>query len=291
MRSLFLVLLLANLVVLLWWVQKPEPHSAETILPSVAPERELQLLSERINDTATVTPTPEIAPITEVTQGADLLEAPMSSMNNDAAINAAETATDKAALKPGEKLAENSVNSVADKLNAKPIEKPSEKPTTKTTVARACYTIGPFRDAQFAKDAIRQLREKGLKVDERVKVEREQSGYRVYLPSFGSRDKATEAAAQLATHDIRDYFVITDEADKENGISLGLFRQKDGAIKRMASVRRYGFKPIMETRYREQEIHWLDYSETTAPLSENGWREIAEGIPDLQRLSRDCPIN
>lgn len=165
-------------------------------------------------------------------------------------------------------------------------EKRAAEPATETEAL--CYTLGPFKDPDQARVVAARLDDLGAEVQQRSKVEQEQYGYRVYLLPYATREEAVADARKLAEYGIRDYFIITDDQDKKNGISLGLFRKKSGAIRRMAQVRRFDFKPQMEIRYRDTTIYWLDYQHSASLDSEPLWRELTEDTPDIQRLDRDC---
>lgn len=166
----------------------------------------------------------------------------------------------------------------------------AKRPEEPAETEALCYTLGPFKDPDQARTVAARLNDLGADVRQRSKVEQEQYGYRVYLPPYGTREEAVAEARKLAEYGIRDYFIITDDQDKKNGISLGLFRKKSGAIRRMAQVRRFDFKPQMEIRYRDTTIYWLDYRHSASLDSEPLWRELTEDTPDIQRLDRDCDI-
>lgn len=160
-----------------------------------------------------------------------------------------------------------------------------EEPTNRMS----CYTVGPLKDLNRVKKLSSRISDLGASVRRRRKTEQEQYGYRVYLPPYDSREQALADAKRLADNGIHDYFIITDN-DKQDGISLGLFRKKDGAIRRMAQVRRFDFTPQMEIRYRDTIIYWLDYEQQGQQVSEQAWREITEDSPGLQRLDRNCQL-
>ena len=155
-------------------------------------------------------------------------------------------------------------------------------------VTKVCYTLGPFKESAHANAVSARLGDLGATVSQRSKVEQEQYGYRVYLKPYASREEAVAESRKLADNGIRDYYIISDDPEKNNGISLGLFRKKSGAIRRMAQVRRFDFKPQMEIRYRETTIYWLDYEHLSDIDSEPLWRELTEETPEIQRLHRDC---
>ncbi len=151
-----------------------------------------------------------------------------------------------------------------------------------------CFTVGPFKEPDAADKVAEQIAKLDIAADRRSNAEREQYGYRVYLRPYETRDEAIETARQLAELDVEDYFVI-GEGDKKNGISLGLFRKKSGAIRRMAEMRKHEFKPSLEIKYREITVYWLDYDDPDRLLNDRLWNRIVDDLPNLRRLSRNCP--
>lgn len=249
MRITFFILLFVNLALLLWQTQIADSGQDGT-MPVVPADQRLVLLSEyRALQQAQAN---ALTPATgEIPLGASLPEIPDIQIVND----------------QGEEFVE-------------------EQPAPEATAV--CYTFGPFKDLGQARAVSARLDDLGAEVQRRSKVEQEQYGYRVYLPPYATREEAVNEARKLAELGIRDYFIINDDQDKKNGISLGLFRKKSGAIRRMAQVRRFDFKPQMEIRYRDTTIYWLDYSHSAALDSEPLWLELREDTPDIQRLDREC---
>jgi hypothetical protein len=250
MRITFFILLFANLALLLWQTQIADSGQADA-LPNVPPDRRLVLLSEyRAQQLAQVS---SLSPPGQSPLGAPLPEIPDIQ--------------------------------IVDGQQEEPAQ---GQPATETEAL--CYTLGPFKDLNQARAVGDRLDDLGADVQRRSKVEQEQYGYRVYLPPYATREEALAESRKLAGLGIHDYFIITDDQDKKNGISLGLFRKKSGAIRRMAQVRRFDFKPQMEIRYRDTTIYWLDYRHSPALDSEPLWREITEDTPDIQRLDRNCDV-
>ena len=70
-------------------------------------------------------------------------------------------------------------------------------------------------------------------------------GYWVFLPAQGSRDKALSIARELSAKGLRDYYVVT-AGERENTISLGLFRDLSNAEQRHEQVRQAGFAPQLQ---------------------------------------------
>ncbi|MBN1379967.1 MAG: SPOR domain-containing protein [Gammaproteobacteria bacterium] len=253
MRIAFFILLLANLVLVLWQTQIQPHRAGKQAFPEIPVEKRLILVSER-NKPQTVA---------EHQQAAEQPEVDMTSPVPDLGL------PDIEILGGG-----TETDIEVEPVTAEP--------------QRVCYTMGPFKETQLAKVVSGRLRDIGAEVSQRSKVEQEQYGYRVYLKPYASREEAVEESRKLADNGIRDYYIISDDPEKKNGISLGLFRKKSGAIRRMAQVRRFDFKPQMEIRYRDTTIYWLDFEHDVEVDSQPLWRELAEDTPEVQRLDRDC---
>lgn len=236
LRITFFILLLANLVLLLWYTQVA-PQAAGADIPAVPESKRLVLLQERQQRQAAAVPQPQPLEIPDIQLAQEELQPPPAG--------------------------------------------------TAPAPAATCHTIGPFTDLDRAKAVSERIRQLGANVTRRNKIEQEQYGYRVFLPPYKTREEAVAATQKLAKHGIQDYFIISDE-DRKNGISLGLFRKKSGAIRRMEQVSRFDFKPQMEIRYRDNTIYWLDYEQTGELVTDSIWREITEETPNLQKLPRDC---
>ncbi len=70
----------------------------------------------------------------------------------------------------------------------------------------------------------------------------ETAGWWVYLPPQGSRQAALKKAAELKSLGIEEYFVVADEGPFRWGVSLGVFRNEEAALARLAALRRQGVR-------------------------------------------------
>ncbi len=290
MRIVFFALLFANLVMGLWQ-SRLALNTKSTEFPQVPATQRLQLVAEQ--QAAQAAQRQAAAIEADQAGQADQVDGISETGQGDAE-SLTETADNAltAALPeiPDIDLVSDEQTETADEADSvDDSDAPLIADITPAEPVLACYTVGPFKDLSRVQTVTDRLLSLGAPVERRSKTEQEQYGYRVYLESYPSRSKAIEVAAQLADQGIRDYFVISDEADHLNAISLGLFRKRSGAIRRMAQVRRFGFRPLMEIRYRETLIYWLDYEQQGELINDNVWREISEASPDLQRLDRECP--
>ena len=249
MRITFFILVLANLVLLLWHTQISSSwNKASKLSPTIPAEKRLIMLSEF--QLAQRAKNPELtAPVNE---SKPVLAVKLPDIEIIGAVT----------------------SSVAEPELQKP--------------ANVCFTLGPFKEQPEVDEASKRLGKINAEFHQRSKIEQEQYGYRVYLKSFSTREEAISESRKLSDKGIRDYYIISDDSDHKNGISLGLFRKKTGAVRRMAQIRRFDFKPQMEIRYRDTTIYWLDYEHDTEIDSKDLWRELVESEPGLQRLVRDC---
>ena len=94
-------------------------------------------------------------------------------------------------------------------------------------------------------------------------------GYRVFLPSPGSREAALGLARQLSARGLSDYYVVT-AGEAQNSVSLGLYRDENNARARLDQVRAQGFDAQLEPRNDELPKYWIDVDLPRGA----GWREL-----------------
>jgi len=150
----------------------------------------------------------------------------------------------------------------------------------------ACFTIGPFDDAELAARAREKLESLGIGPEQRVITEEEVYGYQVLLPPFPTRQAAVDATRALREKGIQEYFVIT-EPELEHAVSLGLFRQKRFATRHTAYLEELGFEPEMRVRTRDRTRYWQDYRDARGQVTAELLESLAADQP-LQRLARSC---
>ena len=150
----------------------------------------------------------------------------------------------------------------------------------------SCYTLGPFKD----KEILQQLRGS---IDEHVKnstirkrEESEKHRYWVHIPALSSRKKVRATELKLKNKKIKDFYVLF-KGDLKNSISLGHFRDPDGANRRMINIIKQGFNAKTEVIYRQYDLYWLDYQLETEGDS-LGFSVEAYLTDGVSQLHRDC---
>lgn len=146
-----------------------------------------------------------------------------------------------------------------------------------------CLALGPFLTQVDLRRAVAQLSPQVNRLQFRETVVRVERGYWVYLPAPGTREQALQLARELAQRGLRSYYVVT-AGERENTISLGLFRELGNAETRQAEVTAAGFDARLETRSDEQPQYWV---EIAAPASFN-WREAMGGYAGVESRPLPC---
>lgn len=172
------------------------------------------------------------------------------------------------------------------KAEIKPVQ---NEPLESVQDAR-CFTLGPFRDLGKLRSLIREIKTYVEAADFRGREEKEQTLYWVYLKPEKNQAKAIATGKRLKAKKIKDFYVIR-EGDKINGLSLGHFRNKNGAYGLAKKVRGLGFNVIVEPVFRTYTIYWLDYQLAAGvkiPDSIFDKQMKSAGKDKISRLSRDC---
>jgi len=285
MRWLFLVLLVLNVGYVAWELERERPAHVRTAALPTGVER-IVLLHELESATAEKE---DIAPpaTTPGTQQARI----GPSKDDPAQPQKAGTGQSRASPTQEAVVADVStdIETVAEAQGSAqtgtPADRPEVMPEAKPAVD-LCYTLGPFSEMQTLRLVTREIKDYVVEASFRSREEQEQTMFRVFLKPVGSKQEAKALIKELVSNDIRDYFIITDGANK-NGISLGYFSNKGRAYGHADRVRKLGFDVIVEPVFRTYTIYWLDYRIKSG-------NEIPQQIFDdhlensAQRLSRTC---
>lgn len=161
---------------------------------------------------------------------------------------------------------------------------PSAEPESVVTVDTdaACQALGPFGDRDAALAAAARLTALGLPARPRAVDASERLGFWVHTPPAPSREAAAAVVEQLRLAGVRDFYVVVD-GDTQNAVSLGVFRQREGAEQQAGRLRAMGFEVEIGERRRESTAWWLDFP---APA---GGSPAAAAVVDLA-LDDDAPL-
>lgn len=146
-----------------------------------------------------------------------------------------------------------------------------------------CIEIGPFLTQADLRRAMNALTSGTERIQFRETRAMAKRGYWVYLPAQPTRDAALATARELSGKGLRDYYVVT-AGDRENMISLGLFRELANAKQRHEEVRAMGFDAQLQTRSDEIPNYWIDL----AVASDFDWRARLGAHPGVKGTQVPC---
>lgn len=120
-----------------------------------------------------------------------------------------------------------------------------------------CVSIGPFLDLTEAARASTALRGRGLLPRQRGAEGLVWAGYWVALQGIAGREDAEEIVARLKLAGMGDAYVMPAEGPGVT-ISLGLFSERQRALRRADEVEALGYRPVVNERQRMGTVYWID---------------------------------
>jgi len=190
----------------------------------------------------------------------------------------------------------------AGQFNSQAIEKPvqekqsiasriGEATAKKTELAKneiiRCYKLGPFNDKADADRSLRKAREVGTISALRSEEIKERFRYWVLDPAR-NKQVALKKIKNYREKGVEDVYLIREGKKKDN-ISLGIFRARSTAQKRVQKLNELGFTPTVEKHYKVKTQYWLNIRETLqSPLSDAIWSDIMGGVVGLEKSDVGC---
>jgi len=135
--------------------------------------------------------------------------------------------------------------------------------------------LGPFATQADMRNARSALSNQAARMRSRQEQTTQTTGWWVYLPGGGSRDRALELGRRLSAANVGEYFIVSS-GDQSNTISLGLFKDPANARRRRDQVASAGFPAQMSERSESVPEYWLD-----VVIVDNGrtdWRSRVHGV-------------
>ncbi len=120
-----------------------------------------------------------------------------------------------------------------------------------------CLSLGPFTDLTDAARASTLLRENQLQPRQRAGEGVVWKGYWVSLEGVADRAAANEIIERLRRFGIGDAYAMPGDG-REITISLGLFSERQRALRRLDDVKALGLEPRIVDRERSGTVYWID---------------------------------
>ncbi len=119
-----------------------------------------------------------------------------------------------------------------------------------------CPSLGPFESKIRLEEIGQRLAKSGLSAKVRTVTVDSSQKYRVYLPSYESREKAEDVLRKLRAKKV-DSYIMTDSSYM-NAISLGIFSTSDSAEGLVSKMLSNGYHAKIVTTTLSKEAYWLD---------------------------------
>jgi len=298
MRWLFLFVLSVNLAYIAWQVNISSDASYSSVPPlkDVAPivllseaaqqaEPELALLSESSQDPSESTPG-NVSVVDAVPPGEEAGDEARSTHQLIAEQSVVEKSVAETEKTASPEQAEKSVAQDQVSVQAREME------NAKSTQVKedVCYTLGPFRDLEQLRALTRELKSYVVSDGFRGSEEKGSPLYWVKIEPEKNRKMAIATGERLKKKKIKDFYIIR-EGESINGISLGYYRNKQGAQGLVEKVKKLGFNVVLETVYKAYTVYWLDYrlsAGVDVPESIISKHIKATKQDNIARLPRQC---
>jgi hypothetical protein len=121
-----------------------------------------------------------------------------------------------------------------------------------------CLSLGPFNDLTDAARASTLLRESELQPRQRAGEGVVWKGYWVSLGGVADRGAADELIERLRRFGVGDAYAMPDQDGRLVTISLGLFSERQRALRRLDEVKALGLEPRITERERSGTVYWID---------------------------------
>lgn len=141
-----------------------------------------------------------------------------------------------------------------------------------TGVLLSCLTVGPFLSEVELKAAADRIDTLELASSQRVVEEARQIGYWIFLPAM-PREEALGYKAILDRNKDKEYFI-----GKENVLSLGAFKQKSRASRRLKELQKIGIDAVLEPRYKTHDVFWLDLAGDISASDRDRLATVMSGV-------------
>ncbi len=150
-----------------------------------------------------------------------------------------------------------------------------------------CTLVGAFKKLLKAEYFVERLQALGLAAEIKDVVVNSEPGYWLHLPPEKSRKEALRRLSELQRRGIDSY--VIPSGNLANGISLGMFSNKERADAMKVRISNQGYRPEMVNVPREQKETWVFLSEGEASkISPERWAELLSSEDYIQKRQNLC---
>jgi len=155
------------------------------------------------------------------------------------------------------------------------------------SAALLCSLVGPFLRLLQAEYFVERLAALGVNASVKEVGIPIESGYWVYLAPEASRKEALRRLGELQNKGIDSY--VIPKGELANGISLGMYTNKQRAVALQTSVNLQGYDASIADVPRQNKEVWVSLDAVeAAKIDENVWLELLGGEESIDKQQNFC---
>lgn len=152
---------------------------------------------------------------------------------------------------------------------------------------KTCYLLGPFDQDSWLQQIAMLLEARNLNVRRYRGAERVADTYWIYIPL------ASQSAAQKTLGEVRNNGILDSAlvrlGDNRYAISMGLYRHRESADRRLEHLKSLGYAAELKERYKNKHGNWLLIEQQVdSEIIDVLQRELAKK-PEVAIRARPCP--
>lgn len=296
MRWLFALILLLNLVILAWGVQREPDFStpqgvARTGVGNIRLLSEFQVAKGQ-DDTGNPVQKNQADPEGFAVNSQGRVTPPGANDMDD--FGYAEDVTGAAPPVAPEKVVEDpapmpptAVAKTAEgDTQGAPDAPPADQAVEAPGLVASCGAFGPFQRGAIGREVIDLLNGRGFDASLRRDSLDKTVGYWVVIPPLKDRETALAKVARLRESGITDIRRFV-KGEQKNGISLGVFSSRENALKRQKAVSAKGHSSRIIPRTITLPIYWVDYRADRGRV-EQAEADLAIRYPEMKNERYPC---
>ena len=172
-------------------------------------------------------------------------------------------------------------------LLAREAKAPAADASPAPVAANHCLSLGPFTDLTDAARAATLLRENQLEPRQRAGEGVVWKGFWVTLDGVPNRATANDIIERLRRFGVGDAYAMPGDGSDVT-ISLGLFSERQRALRRFDDVKALGLAPRILDRERTGTVYWIDVDVVPPAELPDAARLHGEGGRILRLEVRPC---
>ena len=158
----------------------------------------------------------------------------------------------------------------------------------KEKVIMMCYELGPFIEKEYVSAVKHHLASRKIEVLRKTDTEKEKIGYWVFLEPERSRALGRLKVEEVKLLGLKDVVLLTQN-NPRYAISLGFFKDKSFANRRLLKAQSLGLPAKMGERYKYEDYQWLLLKTTSKnDLSQHEWSNILHEYENIELKTANC---